>query len=273
MFRRSIPVICILSILTVISVACMTAPISGKKSMNMLSESEENRMGDEAYADILSKERVMTDPRYVDPVKRAGQRIAAVANKPDYKWEFVVLDSDTVNAFCLPGGKIAFYRGIFDVAQNEGGIAVVMGHEIGHAIARHAGQRMTLNMAMVGGLAVLQNFAFTTATPEKKNTIFALMGMGATVGLALPFSRDNEYEADEIGVMLMARAGYDPAEAPLLWDRFAKLGSGGPEFLSTHPMSEKRRDQLNKLQARAMGDYNRAPAKYGKGASLPPSKL
>jgi predicted Zn-dependent protease len=265
--KNSFPII-ILTLLSINLTACMTAPISGKKSMNFITEGQERKMGEDAYAEVMTKEKIMTDARYVEPIRRTGLRIAGAANRPDFKWEFNVIDSETMNAFCLPGGKIAFYRGIFPIALNEAGAAAIMGHEVGHAIARHGAQRISMNMAMVGGLSVLQG-TLLKDNPKKDN-LMALLGMGSQVGVALPFSRSNENEADEIGIILMARAGYDPSEAPLIWERFEKVGGGKPpELLSTHPSEGKRRDHLRELMTRAMEEYNKAPVKYGKGENLP----
>lgn len=249
--------------------SCSTTPISGKKAFLLTSEAQENAQGDEAYKEILQSEKVITGTRESKMVEDIGKKIAAVANKPDFQWEFKTIQSDTPNAFCLPGGKVAVYTGIFKYAQNEAGLATIMGHEIGHALARHGGQRMSqavaANIAMAGIAAV----GFSKMDPTKKQFALAALGVGATIGIILPFSRAHETEADEIGLTLMSRAGYAPEEAVHFWDRFSKAGEGKspPEFLSTHPTSSKRKENLERLQAQAMNDYQSSP-KYGRGKDL-----
>jgi predicted Zn-dependent protease len=202
-------------------------------------------------------------------VEAVGKQIAAIANKPDFQWEFKTIESKTPNAFCLPGGKVAVYTGIFQYAKNEAGLATIMGHEIGHAIARHGGQRMTESMTTNIAMAGFSAIGLSKMDPEKRNLAIALLGAGVTIGISLPFSRSHEIEADEIGLTLMSRAGYDPHEAVLFWDRFSAAGEGKspPEFLSTHPNSIKRKENLERLQEKAMVEYQSSP-KLGKGQSL-----
>lgn len=249
--------------------SCSTTPVSGKKAFLLTSESEENQQGEEAYREILSKEKEITGTREAKMVEAIGKKIAAVANKPDFKWEFKTIQSDTPNAFCLPGGKVAVYTGIFKYAKNEAGLATVMGHEIGHAIARHGGQRMSQAMATNVAMAGLAIIGLSKMEPAKRDLAMAALGAGATIGIILPFSRANETEADEIGLTLMARAGYDPSEAVNFWDRFSEAGGGKapPAFLSTHPASAKRKENLQRLQGQAMAEYQTSP-KFGKGQSL-----
>lgn len=248
--------------------SCSTTPISGKKAFLLTSPETENQQGEEAYQEILSKEKVITGTRESKMVEEIGKRIAAVANEPDFKWEFKTLQSDTPNAFCLPGGKVAVYSGIFKYAKNEAGLATVMGHEIGHAIARHGGQRMTQQMATNIALAGIAAVGFSKLDSDKKALAMAALGAGATVGILLPFSRSNETEADEIGLTLMSRAGYDPHEAVNFWERFSKAGGGSQlEFLSTHPLSENRESHLQSLIPKAMTDYESSP-KLGAGKDL-----
>lgn len=229
----------------------------------------ENQQGQEAYQEILGKEKVIKGTRESNMVESIGKKIAAVANKPDFQWEFKTIESDTPNAFCLPGGKVAVYTGIFKYAKNEAGLATVMGHEIGHAIARHGGQRMSQAMATNLAMAGIATIGLAKMDDTKKQFAMAALGIGATIGVILPFSRAHETEADEIGLTLMARAGYDPMEAVHFWDRFSKASEGKspPEFLSTHPTSSKRKDNLLGLQTKAMTEYQSSP-KYGIGQSL-----
>lgn len=247
--------------------SCTTTPVSGNKAFLLTSAATENQQGEEAYKEILQKEKVVTGTAQSKMVEEIGKRIAAVANQPDFKWEFKTLQSDEANAFCLPGGKVAVYTGIFKYAKNEAGLATVMGHEIGHAIARHGGQRMTEQMA-ASALTGIAALGLSKMDDSKKTMVMAALGAGATYGIILPFSRKQETEADEIGLVLMSRAGYDPSEAVNFWDRFSKAGGKAPmEFMSTHPSSENRREHLKELLPKSLGDYE-ASAKLGVGRSL-----
>jgi predicted Zn-dependent protease len=255
-------------IATYLVFSCSTTPISGKKALLLTSPETENQQGDEAYKEILSKEKVITDTKESKMVETIGKRIAAVANEPTFKWEFKTIQSDTPNAFCLPGGKVAVYTGIFKYAKNEAGLATVMGHEIGHAIARHGGQRMTEAMATNVALAGIAAIGLSNMEPGKKDLVMAALGVGATIGIVLPFSRANETEADEIGLILMSRAGYDPKEAISFWDRFSNIGGKSPPaFLSTHPPSAERRDNLQRLLPKGQIEYEKS-AKLESGKEL-----
>ena len=254
---------------TLVASSCAENPVSGKKSFLITSAADENAQGDEAYREILKKEKVVTNTAQSKMVEEIGNKIAAVANQPDFKWEFKTIESDEPNAFCLPGGKVAIYTGIFKYAKNEAGLATVMGHEIGHALARHGGQRMSQAIAtnvLMAGVAVV---GLGNMEPGKRDMIMSLLGVGATVGVILPFSRSHETEADEIGLKLMSKAGYDPAESVNFWDRFAKAsgGKGPPAFLSTHPSSDKRRDRLKEMLPEVAADYAASP-KLGLGRDL-----
>ncbi len=246
--------------------ACVTTPETGRRAFVMTSEGEEAQLGLQAFQEVKTKERVSTNPKWNAVLQRVGQRIAAAANKPSFQWEFVLLESKQVNAFCLPGGKVAFYTGIMPIALNEAGMAAIMGHEVAHATARHGGQRMTQAFGMQLGLSGLSAVLGGGSSTEK-NLLMAALGVGANVGVALPFSRSNEAEADEIGMIYMARAGYDPHEAPQLWDRMSKLGGGGPTILSDHPSSPSRKAALEGQLPRALPIYNQS-ARYGSGEAL-----
>ena len=250
------------------TLSCTTTPVSGNRALLLTSSATENQQGDDAYKEILSKEKIITGTSQAKMVEEIGKRIAAVANQPDFEWEFKTLQSDEPNAFCLPGGKVAVYTGIFKYAKNEAGLATIMGHEIGHAIARHGGQRMTQQMLTTGLLAGVGAIGLAKMDPTKKAIAMAALGAGVTYGITLPFSRGDETEADEIGIVLMAKAGYDPREAVNFWDRFSQAGgSAPPEFMSTHPNSEKRREHLRSLVPKVMPDYE-ASSKTGIGRNL-----
>lgn len=246
---------------------CVTTPETGRSAFIVTSEQEENQMGREAYAQILAKEKESTDVRLKNMLQRVGSRIAKASNHPEYKWEFKLIESKEANAFCLPGGKVAVYTGILPYARNEAGLAAVLGHEVAHATARHGGQRITMALGTQVGLAALQEIIGGKPSTQK-NLLFAALGVGAQVGAVLPFSRGNESEADEIGLIYMARAGYDPREAPAFWARFAKLSEGAPpKWLSTHPPSNERQQALQNQIPKVMPEYERSP-KYGAGEAL-----
>lgn len=258
----------LLTSLLLLTVSCSTTPVSGNKAFLLTTSENENQQGEEAYKEILQKEKIVTATAQSKMVEEIGRRIAAVANQPDFKWEFKTLQSDEPNAFCLPGGKVAIYTGILKYAKNEAGLATIMGHEIGHAIARHGGQRMSQQMATNAALAGLAVVGLAKMDDTKKGIAMAALGAGATYGIILPFSRKHETEADEIGLVLMAKAGYDPSEAVNFWDRFSQAGGKAPpEFLSTHPNSQNRREHLRSLLPKVSGDYE-ASSKIGLGRNL-----
>lgn len=247
--------------------ACVSLPGSDRKAFIVTSTAQEAAMGEEAYRDLLKKEKVSNDPRMNALLRRVGKRIAAASPVSDFQWEFKLIESKEMNAFCLPGGKVAFYTGILPVLKNEASMAIVMGHEVAHAVLRHGGQRMTQGLIVQGGLAAI-DLALLRDSKYRDLTL-GLMGMGASVGVVLPFSRDNESEADEHGLRYAAAAGYDPAEGPIFWERFSKAVGGGkpPEFLSTHPADASRIKHLRDLQSQVNGVYAKS-AKYGLGENF-----
>ena len=249
--------------------ACKTNPFTGKSTLNFYPNSQIFPMAFAQYDEFLGDNKVITGTSDAQMITRVGQRIASAAERwldangypgylKDYKWEYNLVDDKTVNAWCMPGGKIVFYTGILPIAQNETGIAVVMGHEVAHALADHGAQRMSAGMLQQIG-AVAGNVAIQD--PEKRNMFNTAYGLGSTVGVMLPFSRSHETEADRIGLQIMAIAGYNPDEAAQLWQRM-KAQSGGqapPEFLSTHPSNDTRISNLTawapaaKQEARKFG--------------------
>lgn len=244
--------------LALVMTACATAPYTHRRQFMMVSEDQEMELGKEAYKEVLKKEKLSNDARTNEIVKRVGERIAqaarsdadpAIAERAKrYEWQFVVVDAPkTVNAFCLPGGKVAFYTGIMPVCQDEEGIAVVMGHEVAHALVRHGAERMSqgLGAELLGTTLAI---AVANKTPEAQRSIMDVYGLTANVGVLLPFSRTHESEADRVGLILMAKAGYNPQTAVSFWKRMAGESGGKkpPEFLSTHPSDETR---INKIQA------------------------
>ncbi len=248
-------------------VSCVTTPETGRQAFIVTSESEENQLGLQAYQQVLGKGTISKNAKWNEILQRVGKRIAAAANKPEYQWQFVLLESAEKNAFCLPGGKVAVYSGILSVAKNEAGLATVLGHEVAHATARHGGQRITLALGTQLGLGALNVALGGSDQSTSKQLLMAALGAGASIGVSLPFSRGNESEADEIGMIYMARAGYDPGEAVRFWDRFSHEGGSPPVFLSDHPASASRKQALERELPKAMQIYDRS-AKFGLGSSF-----
>jgi metalloendopeptidase OMA1, mitochondrial len=240
---------------TLVLCGCATTPITGRSQLMLVSEAEETALGVQAYREVLQKEPVTRDPRYTVPVQRIARRLEAAANRPDLRWEVSVIEEDkTVNAFALPGGKIGVYTGIFPIAQTETGLAIIMGHELGHVIARHGAERISQQMgAQLLGSVLAIGFQ---ASPYA-NTIMSAYGLGAQVGVLLPYSRLQESEADRIGLVLAAKAGYDAQAAIGVWQRMAKLsGRRPPPFLSTHPTPESRIEDIKKFLPQAMAQFH-----------------
>ena len=258
---------------------CETNPYTGRSQLLMSSVDQEMQMGSQAYHQVKTdpKMKLSQDPREIEPVKRVAARIVEAAKRSKYasmaqqfEWEVTVIKDDkTANAFALPGGKMAVYTGIFPVAKTEAGLAAVMGHEVVHALARHGAERMSqgqlTNTALqVAGVAI----GASGRNPVLGQAAMAALGVGAQVGVLLPFSRKHESEADYIGILLAADAGYDPRESVALWERMGQLsGGGGPaEYLSTHPSHGTRIDQLKEWMPEAM-------AIYGKRTPVPTALL
>ncbi len=240
----------------VAAAACETVPVTGRSQLNLIDEQTEAKLGAEAFQEIKAKSRISRDPQANAMVQRVAQRIAN-ASGYEADWEVIVIDEPQVNAFALPGGKIAVYTGMLPVAGDEAGLATVMAHEVGHVIARHGAERMSRSELISVGTSVLSTVLSGTTGVDPQMTA-ALLGAGATFGLELPFSRNQEYEADRIGLTLMAQAGYDPRAAVSFWQRMAEATRNGPpEFLSTHPADENRIRRLQELMPEALPHYRR----------------
>ncbi len=252
---------------------CRTTPITQRRQLLLVPESQEIQMGVAAYDEVKTKNKISTNAKYNEVVTRVGQRLADAAKQQNlgtnFDWEFTVIADQTQNAFCLPGGKVAFYEGILPVCQNEAGVAVVMSHEISHALARHGGERMTQQMGVDGGGKILQAVVKKKAA-DKEQIFMTAYNTGTKYGFVLPYSRAHESEADEMGIHIMSQAGYDPNEAPKFWERFgaAKSGDAPPEFASTHPSDVTRAAALKALLPQALEDYQAAPTKHGLGVPL-----
>jgi len=242
---------------------CATVPYTGRRSLVLISEKEERKMGEQAYRKTLAESKLSTDAERLAILKRVGNRLAAAADRPDYQWEFNLIENDkVVNAWCMPGGKIAFYTGIWPVAQDETGIAVVMGHEIAHALARHGAERMSRAMIVQFGGEVLSVLTGTQSAAARELYAQAY-GLGTQLGVMLPHSRENEAEADEIGLVLMAKAGYDPRAALAFWKRMETAAGGKKKddplsrFTSTHPSDRQRQKNIERLLPKALQYYKR----------------
>ena len=271
---RSLIVCCTLLIgmfsglLTLIS-GCQTVPMTERRQLLLMSEESENEMGLAAWSEVLEQEKPSTNQDWAAMVRRVGERIAAVAGRPDFEWEFRVIDSDSMNAFCLPGGKVAVYTGILPVCRDEAGLAVVMSHEVGHAIARHGGERMSYQTAQNLGKSAI-GMVMQNQKEQKQLIVMTAYGAASEYGVILPYSRRHELEADGIGLKLMAQAGYDPSVAPEFWERFSsmKQGESPMEFLSTHPSDARRAAALREQLPAAMTAYKAAAKQYGTGEAI-----
>ena len=244
---------------------CSTVPVTGRSQLNLVSPNEEMKLGLTSFEQLKKETPVSKDAAANELVQRVGKRIAAVASKdlPDAQWEFVVFDSKEANAFCLPGGKVGVYTGILPITKDEAGLATVIGHEVGHAAAHHGAERMSEAMVMQGGGQVLGT-AVAEADPLWQQAAILAYGAGTKVGRELPHSRQQESEADHIGLIYMARAGYDPKAAVDFWKRFAEFnkqqGGGGQDswwskFLSTHPLDDQRIKDIERLLPEAEKAY------------------
>jgi predicted Zn-dependent protease len=243
--------------------ACATVPETGRQQLLLISSSEEMQLGLTEFEKIKKNTPISKDAAATALVQKVGRRIAAVAPLPNAQWEFVLFDEPkTPNAFCLPGGKVGVSSGILPITRDETGLAIVIGHEVAHAVARHGGERVSQGlMLQLGGQALS---AATHGQPAAtRNLILGAYGIGAQVGVMLPHSREQELEADRIGLIYMARAGYDPREAVAFWQRFQAYNEqhGGGKtfaFLSTHPLDDVRIERIRALLPQAMAEYQKA---------------
>jgi predicted Zn-dependent protease len=261
--------IVLLTIALSVLYGCATVPVTGRKQLSLVSNEEIIGMSATEYQKVLAESKLSDNQEQVQMIKRVGTKIqkaveqymaskGASSELAGFNWEFnLIQDDKTVNAWCMPGGKVAFYTAILPICKDETGVAVVMGHEVAHAIANHGRERMSSGMVANGLLGTLG--AAMGSNPTLTQQIFQqAVGVGANVGM-LKFSRSNESEADHIGLIFMAAAGYDPNQAPLFWERMTAQGGGQkpPEFLSTHPSDATRIADLNKWMAEAMQYYKK----------------
>jgi predicted Zn-dependent protease len=254
----------LLSAILLFICGCATVAHTDRTQLMMVSEENEVAMGNEAWQQVMASEKLSTDAEKIHTVERIGGNIVkslgTTANK--YPWEFKVIESDTANAFALPGGKVAVYSGLFKYAANDAELAAVMGHEIAHVIARHGAERMSHQMALQVGGAIAAAF-MQESQVQNMDLWMQAYGVAANVGAILPYSRKHEYEADYLGLLYMAKAGYDPRAAIAFWNKFSDPSkeSALTAFLSTHPMSSDRIQEMNRRMPEALAYYQQSRRK------------
>ena len=256
----------LLSIISLLA-GCTQVDITGRKQLILVPESTMLSMSFQNYGEFITEHKLSTNVEQTEMVKRVGSRIQKAIELyckdkgeedklSGYEWEFNLVEDPNVNAWCMPGGKVVVYTGLMPVAQNETGLAVVLGHEIAHAFARHGAERMTDELiTQMGSIAISK--ALENHPEQTKNIFMTAYGAGTQVGVLLPFSRKQESEADHLGLIFMAMAGYDPHEAVTFWERMAAANQGSQplELLSTHPANETRIKDIQKLIPEAMKYY------------------
>jgi len=250
-----------------LAVSCTTVPVTGRKQLNLIPTESMLSMSLQQYDEFLKTHKVSADREKTAMIKRVGIRIQNAVEQyftdnnmadrlKEYRWDFNLVESEEINAWCMPGGKVVIYTGILPFTQDETGLAVVMGHEIAHAVAAHGNERMSQMLAVqLGGVALAVALAEQPRTTQ--NLWLAAFGVGTAVGIILPYSRLHESEADRLGLIFMAMAGYDPRHAVAFWERMAreKEGKAPPKFLSTHPSDEKRISDIKRLLPEVMPYY------------------
>ncbi len=253
---------------TLLFIGCATVPITGRKQLSMIPNSQILPLSYDSYTTVMKESKLSTNQEQVQMVKKVGGNIQHAVEKfmadnklsdklQGYAWEFNLIDEDLVNAWCMPGGKVAFYSGIMPVCQNETGVGVVMGHEVAHAIANHGRERMSQGLVQQAGGVALN--VYMADKPQETQMLFnTAYALGSTYGAILPYSRLHESEADKLGLVFMAMAGYDPREAPKFWQRMDKMSGGNqpPEWMSTHPSHDHRVSDLNSYMSEAMKYYD-----------------
>jgi predicted Zn-dependent protease len=267
---RKIRVVAVLGLLTLLALAgCTRVPITGRQQLNLIPASEINTMSFDQYSQFLTEHKVSADRAQTALVEQVGGNIQHAVERffaeqgrssalTGYQWEFHLVDDPEVNAWCMPGGKVVVYTGLLPVTRDATGLAVVLGHEIAHAVANHGSERMSQGLITnLGGMALQR--ALQEKPAQTQQLFMTAFGVGTQVGFLLPYSRLHESEADHLGLIFMAMAGYDPQQAPAFWERMAAQNQGGapPEFLSTHPSDEKRLSDIRALVPEAMKYYRK----------------
>ncbi len=253
---------------------CASVPHTGRRQFNFISDQSLKAVANKVYAEVTAKEPECADPRLKEIVARVVKRISRAAEKmdhPGFDWKVVLIQQEVPIAYCLPGGIIVIHSGIVPYVRNEAGLAAVVGHEAAHAVSRHGGERVSQSMALGQLLSLGQELMRDPSgelTPGARKIVGAL-GIGATVGIILPYSRVHEFEADQIGQVYMSAAGYDPGESVRLWDRMSKIKKPPiPAWLSTHPSDEDRVAKLRQCLPDAKKYYDESREKYGVGSLL-----
>tara|TARA_R110001592_G_scaffold363155_1_gene680762 strand:- start:38437 stop:39243 length:807 start_codon:yes stop_codon:yes gene_type:complete len=249
--------------------SCSTVPLTGRRQLSLIPGAQMSSMAVDQYKQVLGQSKIVNGTAQSKMVKDVGARISVAVEKylrqkghadmiKEFAWEFNLIEENVANAWCMPGGKVAFYTGIMGICQDEAGVAVVMGHEVAHAVAKHGSERMSQGLVQQFGGMALQ-VALKDKPAETQSLYMAAYGLGAQYGAILPFSRLHESEADEMGLVFMAMAGYDPREAPKFWERMAAQSGGAApmEFLSTHPSNQTRIKDLNAQMAKAYTIYQK----------------
>lgn len=264
--KRFLSIVAVFTAIGLLYQSCTTVPLTGRKQVNLLPESELISMGLTNYSEFLKENPPSADVSGSALVKEVGKNLAAAVNKyfadnniqsrlEGYKWEFNLVDNNEANAWCMPGGKVVVYKGILSLTADKNGLAVVISHEIAHAVARHGNERMSQQLiAQMGGIALSE--ALKTKPQETQNIFLSVYGLGSQVGILLPYSRQHELEADKLGLIFMAMAGYDPQSAVGFWERMSSHGGAKPpEFLSTHPSDATRISRIKAAIPEAMKYY------------------
>lgn len=257
-----------LFLVSLLIVSCSTVPLTGRKQFKVVPSSQMLALSSSSYEQVLTESKLSENQEYNRLVTSAGQRISKAVETyfrenglegeiKNYDWEFHVIESEEQNAWCMPGGKIAFYEGIMPVCKDETGVAVVMAHEIAHAVAGHGNERLSQQLALqMGGMALTE--ALEKEKEQTQQLALLAFGVGSQLGMMLPYSRLHENEADEMGLYFMAMAGYDPREAVAFWTRMNDANQAAmPEFLSTHPHSDTRIKNIEKIMPKAIELYNK----------------
>lgn len=259
----------VLFVLSIVLSACSSVPVTGRKQLNIIPSSQMMSMSYQQYDEFLKSNKLSTNAQQTQMIKTVGAKIKTAVETyfrqqnmsselDGYSWEFNLIESPEANAWCMPGGKVVFYTGILPITKDAAGVAVVMGHEIAHAIAEHGNERMSQSLVTeLGGTALA--VALQEKPAETQQLWLTAYGIGSQVGVMLPFSRLHESEADRLGLIFMAMAGYDPNEAVSFWQRMAdmKNGQSPPEFLSTHPSDATRIRQIKEWLPEAMSYYKK----------------
>lgn len=254
--------------------SCSTVPLTGRSQLNMIPDNEMLSMSFQQYDQFLTENHVSSNQANVEMVKRVGSKIQQAvddymrqnnysSNLDGYQWEFNLVDNEQVNAWCMPGGKVVVYTGILPVTKDETGLAVVMGHEIAHAVAKHGSERMSQQLIQQAGATGLM-IALQEKPAETQAIWSSVYGYGTNLAVMLPYSRAHESEADHLGLIFMSMAGYNPQEAPSFWQRMSQTGGGAPpEILSTHPSDATRISNLQKWMPEAMAYYQKGSSNSG----------